>query len=229
MNQPTDPPMGVKGRVTTVELSRQERLVARRSAETRATVPSLELTCEVEMDACLEFAHSSETRPLAAVLAILARCLHEFPRVNGAYRDGRYELYSRVNLGIGLPGRDEPVIATLFDAAVRPVKELDAELAELSARAMEGRLTAAELSGSTFTVTPPGPEGITVLTPLIHAPQAAAMALGQWQEAPVVRSGTLAIGRVSPITLACDHRIVQTHTGAEFLDRLKCSLEAPAL
>lgn len=220
---------GVKGTVTTVELSRQERLTARRSAETRAIVPNIELACELEMDACLELARNCGARPLATVMALLARCLVEFPRVNGAYRDGRYELYSRVNLGVALPGPGDPVIATLFDAAARPLGELDAELDDLANRAAQGRLSAAELSGATFTLTPPGPEGVTLLTPLIHPPQAAALAVGAWQPSPVVRSGAPAVGAVSRLTLSCDHRIVQPHLGAEFLAALKRSLETPAL
>lgn len=229
MTDPSGPATGVKGTVTTVELSRQERVIARRSAETRAIVPSVELACEVQMDACLQVAHQHAARPLAVVLAVLARCLHGLPRVNGAYRDGHLELYSRVNLGIALRGAEEPVIATLFDAAGRTLDELDAELADLADRARQGRLSAAELSGATFTVTPPGPEGVSVLTPLIHPPQAGAMTVGAWQESPVVRSGALGVARVSRLTLACDHRIVPTHLGAEFLDQLKRSLEAPEL
>lgn len=229
MTESPSPEPGVKGEVTTLELSRQERAVARRSAETRAIVPSVELACEVEMDTCLELARERGARPLAAILAILARCLVDFPRVGGAYRDGRYELYSRVNLGIALPGRDGPVIATLFDSAGRVLEDLDAELTDLSARALEGGLSAAELSGATFTVTPPGPEGVTVVTPLIHPPQAAALAIGAWPPSPVVRSGALQVGRLARLTLSCDHRIVQAHLGTEFLAQLKHSLEAPAI
>lgn len=228
MTDPPSPGTGVKGTVTAVELSRQERLVARRSAETRAIVPSIELAGEMQMDACLEFARQRDARPLAVVLAVLARCLQAVPRVNGAYRDGHYELYSRVNLGIALVGPDEPVIATLFDAAALTLAELDSELAELSERALQGRLSAAETSGATFTVTPPGLEGVTVVTPLIHPPQAGAMAIGAWQASPVVRSGALAVSQVARLTLACDHRIVQAHLGAQFLGELRRSLEAPA-
>jgi pyruvate dehydrogenase E2 component (dihydrolipoamide acetyltransferase) len=229
LSEPSTPGSGVKGELTTVELSRAERTVARRSAETRATVPSVELGCQVEMDACLELAGERGAQPLSVVLAVLARRLREFPRLNGAYRDGRYEMYSRVNLGLGLSGPEQPLIVTLFGAAELTVRELDAELTELTRRAASGRLSAAELSGSTFTVTPPGPEGTALLTPLILPPQAAAMALSAWRESPVVRAGALSVAQVSQVTLACDHRIVQGHMGAEFLAAVKRALEAPAL
>jgi pyruvate dehydrogenase E2 component (dihydrolipoamide acetyltransferase) len=226
---PVNPSGGVKGEVTTLELTRQERAVARRSAETRAIVPSVELSCPVEMDACRELAGELGACPLAVVLAIVARRLRDFPRLNGAYRDGRFELYSRVNLGINLPGPGEWLQATLFDAAERTAGELHGELTDLGERAASGRLSPAELSGSTVTVTPPGPEGVTLLTPLVQPPQAAALAIGPWQPSPVVRSGALTVASVSRFTLACDHRIVQTHLAAGFLDQVKRSLEAPAL
>jgi pyruvate dehydrogenase E2 component (dihydrolipoamide acetyltransferase) len=229
MSELGPPAPGVKGTVRTVELTRPERVNARRSAETRATVPSVELSCQVEMDACLELAREHGGRPLSIVLAVVAHRLREFPRLNGAYRDGRYELYSRVNLGISLPGPDEPLIATVFDAAERSRGELDADLTDLGDRAASGQLSAAELSGSTFTVMPPGPDGVTLLTPLVQSSQAAALAIGPWLQSPVVRSGAFAVRRMSQFTLACDHRIVQAHLGAEFLEQVKRSLEAPAL
>ncbi|HET9720339.1 MAG TPA: 2-oxo acid dehydrogenase subunit E2 [Solirubrobacteraceae bacterium] len=230
MSEPFTPGAGgVKGEVTTLELSRAERSLARRSAETRATVPSVELGCQVEMDACLKLAGEQRAQPLSIVLAILARRLRESPRLNGAYRDGRYELYSRVNLGIVLPGPEQPLIATLFGAAELSIHELDAELAGLTQRAASGQLSAAELSGSTFTVTPPGPPGVTLLTPLILPPQAAAMSLGAWRESPVVRAGSLIVAQSSQLTLACDHRIVQAHAAAEFLATVRQALEEAAL
>ncbi len=154
MTGPSGP--GVKGEVTIVELTRQERSAARRSAETRAIVPSVELACPVEMDACLLASTARGCRPLALVLAAVAGGLQSFPRVNGAYRDGHYELYSRINLGLSLAGEDGQVLATLFDAGEKSPTEIDAELDDLAGRAATNHLSAAELSGATFTVIPPG-------------------------------------------------------------------------
>ena len=229
MNEPEDREAGVKGEVTMVELTRLERSAARRRAEARAIVPTVELACETKLDCGLELATARGVRPLSVVLAVLARRLRDHPRLNGAYRDGRYELYSRINLGVSMPGPDAPVIATLFDAAERSIDDLDSELSDLLGRAVAGHLSAAELSGSTFTVTPPAAEDVVLLTPLIQPPQAAVLAVGPWRQSPVVRSGELAAGWVSRLTLACDHRIVQAHLGAAFLEHLKRSLEAPEL
>jgi pyruvate dehydrogenase E2 component (dihydrolipoamide acetyltransferase) len=229
MSDPADtalPTPGVKGEVTVVELSRQERTVARRSAETRATVPSVELMAEVDMGPAVTSAQEHGCEPLAVVVAATAQALRRFGRLNGAYRDGRYELYSRVNLGIGLEGKDATVIVTLFDADRKPVSEIAAELEDLGGRAGAGALSAAELSGATFTVLPPLAEHVMVLTPLVQPPQAAALAVGPVREVPVAHAGSVSVGYRAWLTLACDHRIVQTAQAAEFLTGLRTRLQA---
>lgn len=226
LTQPLNPGPGVKGEVRTVELSRLERSAARRSAETRAIVPSVELLTEVELSGAQPSAAAAAEAWLATTLAAAGRALRQFPRLNGAYRDGHYELYSRVNIAVSLPTGDGHVLATLFDADGKPPAAIELELAELSQRATEGRLSAAELSGSTFTVIPPTPGGATVLTPLIQPPQAGALAIGPTREAAVVQGGALAVGRKLALTLACDARIVDVAQGSEFLAEVKTALEA---
>lgn len=215
----------MKGHVTQIELSRQERSVARRSAETRATVPSVELIVEVDMSQVVASAREQGCEPLAVVIAATAQALRSVGRLNAAYRDGRYELYSRVNIGVGLGGRDTTVLVTLFDADQKPVSEIAPELEDLGDRASAGTLSAAELTGATFTVLPPLAEQVMVLTPLIQPPQAAALALGPVREVPVARGGVVSVGYRAWLTLACDHRIVQTEQAAEFLTELRTRLE----
>ena len=85
---------GLKGDVTTVELDRLERAVARRSAEARATIPTMEFSTVVDVDRLLERDAELGCGVTAIVVAAAASALRTVPRVNGSYRDGRYELYS---------------------------------------------------------------------------------------------------------------------------------------
>ncbi len=219
------PPPGVKGEVTVLELSRQERSVARRSAETRAIVPSVELLAEVELPAGAAEG-SEDPASLPAILATVGRTLRRFPRLNGAYRDGRYELYSRINIGVSLAGADAYVTATIFDADASSPAQIAAELADLTGRAEAGQLSSAELSGATFTVVASAAAGVSLLTPLIQAPQAAALAVGTARALPIVRAGSVVVGRGLTLALACDHRIVQAPQASAFLAQLKAMLEA---
>lgn len=221
-------PSGVKGEVTTLELDRRARSLARRSAETRAIVPSVEWLIDVDFD---------EARPrqgdpgvsLPLVVFAAAQALRAHPRFNGAYRDGRYELYSRVNIAVALPDGDGQVLATTFDADRKSPGEIAAELSDLSERAAAGKLTSAELSGATFTISDAHGTAALMLTPLIQPPQAAALAVGPLRSVPVVRGDAVVPGHTMTLTLACDHRIAQGAQGAAFLQQIKDYLEEATL
>lgn len=217
MAQPAAP--GVRGTVEIAQPTKAEQAIARRAAETRATVPDLELAVEVDMDACLRLADASTT---AALIKASAQALREFPRANAAYRDGHFELYSRVNAGLIIAQGSELLTATVFDADVKSLGELSAEVDELERRARE--LTSPERTGATFTL---AALGVTRATPLIWGPQAAALGAGEVKQAALVRDGSIVAAQVMTLALACDHRILYGAYAAKFLARIRQLLEHP--
>jgi pyruvate dehydrogenase E2 component (dihydrolipoamide acetyltransferase) len=220
----TEPPsLGVKGEVLIVEPTQAERTVARRSAETRATVPDLELSVEVDMGACMGL----EAPSTAILVRASALALREHPRANAAYRDGRFELYSRVNVGLVMPQLDAQLAATVFDADSKDLTQLASEIDDLQSRAAE--LTSPERSGATFTLTDLGRYGVSRASPIISAPQAAALAAGEIRHAPVVRDAAVVSGEVMTLALACDHRILYGAEAAGFLAHIRELLERAAL
>ncbi len=137
-----------RGETRIQEPTRTERTIARRTAEARATIPDTELRAEVDMSAFVTLTARGGGPSLDAVLArACALALRAAPRANGAYRDGRYELYSRVNVGITVDTPEGAVAVTLFDADRKPARELESELGRLSARARAGAITPPESSG----------------------------------------------------------------------------------
>ena len=217
--------LGVKGAVTTVDLDRSERQIARRSAETRATVPNVEFTAEVDMEPTLARESTLGCGTTALVVLAAAHALRIVPRVNGAYVDGQYELYGRINIGVTIAEEGIYVTPTVFDADQKTAVEIAADLADYANRALEGSLTPADLAGATFTLTDSVAYDIATLTPLIVAPQAAALAAGPIRDVPVVRDGTVVAGHTMVMTLACDHRIVYGAHAAAFLEEIKAHLE----
>lgn len=208
-----------RGTVTRVEPTKAQRAAARRVAESKATAPHLYLEAEVR----------TEAADLAAVVLACALALREFPRVNGAYRDGAFETYSRVNVGVSIPGSDAQVAPTIFDAADKELVAIRAELDDLAERAAAGALASPALAGGTFTVAGVAAAGsIRSYAPIINQGQAACLAVGPVTERPVVREGVVAAGRGLNAMLACDARIVGAEEGAGFLDRVRSLLEAPA-
>jgi pyruvate dehydrogenase E2 component (dihydrolipoamide acetyltransferase) len=221
---PMTDPAPLKGETTFVELSRAERSIARRTAEVRATVPDLELSAEVDAAALLA-ATAAGASPTAVLARACAQALRAHPRANAAYRDGRYELYSRVNVAVTVPTEDGWLSPTLLDADIKPLVVLDAELAAFVARAGAGELTSPELAGATFTVTDLGAWRVSRATTFVAAPQAAALAAGAVQAVPVVRDGAVVAGHRVTLTLASDSRILFGVHAARFLGAVADALE----
>jgi len=231
---PPEQVVSAKGKSTVHELDRLQRTVARRMAESRATVPDFELRCEVDMSAAV--ALRDRLRQVADpvpsyndfVVKASALALRDFPRVNGSYRDGRVETYERINVGIAVAAKDALVVPTVFDADRLSLGEIARSAGALAERVRDGTISPAELAGGTFTVSNLGMYGIDSFSAVINPPQAAILAVGSLKpRAIVLEDGDLVARPTIVLTLACDHRVLYGAEGAQFLDRTRALLEAP--
>ena len=226
-----------KGAVETVELSKLQQVVVRRMSESKATAPDFALSREIEMDAAVELrgqlkAWSGEGDVVPSyndlVVKACALGLREHPRANGAYKDGRWELYERVNVGIAVAAADGALIVPVVNDADRiSLGAIARESRRLAGAAREGSITPPELAGGTFTVSNLGMYGIDNFTAVINPPQAAILAVGALAQKPVVVDGELAAGWRMGVTLVCDHRILSGADGAVFLARVAELLASP--
>ena len=205
-------------------------------SESKATAPHFYLTTEVDMGAAVaararirEISGEGEVVPSFndMVVKACALALRAFPLANGAYKDGRFELYSRVNVGVAVAAQDALVVPTVFDADRKGLREIASDARALAGKVRDGSITPPELSGGTFTVSNLGMYGVTNFSAVINAPQAAILAVGAITEKPVVRDGTITTAHMLGVTLACDHRILYGAHAAEFLARIRSLLEEP--
>jgi pyruvate dehydrogenase E2 component (dihydrolipoamide acetyltransferase) len=217
---------GLKGVSSVREPSRAERTVGRRTAEARATVPDLELGADVNAEPALAAADAAGCSFTAVLVAACAAALREHPRANAAYRDGRFELYSRVNVAVTVATEDAYLAPTVLDADTKSLQVLEAELSELSARTRAGDLTPPQTAGATFTLSDFGSQGVHRAGALITPPQAAAMAAGAVREVAAVRDGSVIAGHAVSLTLACDSRILFGAAAARFLAAIAGRLES---
>ncbi|HEX8975965.1 MAG TPA: dihydrolipoamide acetyltransferase family protein [Solirubrobacteraceae bacterium] len=223
-----------KGAASRMPLTRLQQTIARRMAESRATVPDFELRCEVDMSQAVELRErlrESFERPPSyndLLVKAAALALREFPRVNGAYRDGEFEQYERVNVGIAVAAEDALLVPTIFDADQRSLTDIAQTTRALAARVRDGSITPAELSGGTFSISNLGMFGIDSFSAVVNPPQAAILAVGSLRLRPVAdESGGVVARPTIHLTLACDHRILYGADGARFLARLRELLEHP--
>jgi pyruvate dehydrogenase E2 component (dihydrolipoamide acetyltransferase) len=216
-----------KGEIETRAPTPAQRTVARRTAEARATIPDLELAVEVAMDAATARLEAAGCSFDALLLAACARGLRAVPEANGGYRDGHFELYSRINLGFVVAEEGLYAIPTVFDADTRSLAELDHELERLRAGARGRSLAQPAFSGATFTVWNAGRLGVDRAGIVIPPPQAGALAAGAVREVAVVRDGAVVPGQVMTLTLAGDHRVLYGATAAGLLSAVRAALEEP--
>jgi pyruvate dehydrogenase E2 component (dihydrolipoamide acetyltransferase) len=262
-NHPTTPNGGAagiegvttaKGETTTVELSRTQQTIARRMAESKATIPDFTLQIDVDMDECVKLRaqlkqiSQHEREPGAPgvaeqlkaptyndmVVKACALALREHPTANGSYRDGRLQLYSRVNVGVAVAAASSPegenalVVPTVFDADEKSLGEIAREAHTLADRVRSGAITPPELGGGTFTVSNLGMYGVKSFTAIINPPQAGILSVGVLAPRAVVHEGELAARNTMTLTLACDHRILYGAEAAQFLARVRELLETPS-
>jgi pyruvate dehydrogenase E2 component (dihydrolipoamide acetyltransferase) len=220
------PATGAKGAVETVEPTRAQRTVARRMAESKATIPDFQASIEADVTDLL--AARGDVTVTAAVVHAAGIALREHAPVNGAYADGKYQHHGRANVGVAVGGGEALVIPTIFDADAKSAATVSEQLAALVAEVRDGTITAATLSGATFTVSSLGMHGVTAFTAIIQPGQAATLAVGAAVERVALHDGTVVARQVLTLTLSADHRIVSGTDAASFLGRVRGLLEDPA-
>jgi pyruvate dehydrogenase E2 component (dihydrolipoamide acetyltransferase) len=236
-----------KGETREVELSRLQQTVARRMAESKATIPDFTLQIELDMEECVRLraalkgianpGEAGEHAPTGEeavptyndmVVKASALALREHPLANGSYRDGKVQLHSRINVGVAVAGEGALVVPTVFDAEEKSLGEIARETRALAGRVRDGSITPPELGGGTFTVSNLGMYGISSFAAIINPPQAAILSVGALAPRAVVRDGQIVARHTMSLTLVSDHRILYGAEAARFLARVRELLEAPA-
>jgi pyruvate dehydrogenase E2 component (dihydrolipoamide acetyltransferase) len=225
---------GPKGRAELRELTRLQQTISRRMAESKATAPDFSISLTVDMTRAVELrARLKEVADPAPsfndmVVKAAATALGEHPRVNGAYRDGRFELYENVNIGVAVAAEDALVVPTVFNADTKSLGQIARDARAAAAKVRDKTITPPELSGGTFTVSNLGMFGIEFFTAIINPPQASILTVGKLEKRPAVEENGRVVARDQmTLSLVCDHRILYGADGAQFLARVKELLEHP--
>lgn len=225
-----------KGAPEIQELSRLQRTVARRMAESKANVPEFTISCEVDMEEVLALRGSLRRaavgeEPVPSLNDLIVKAcglaLRSFPRVNGSFLGDRFELHERVNVGVAVAGTDALCVPVVRDVDARGIMEIAAETRRLAARVRTGEIEPSEMDGATFTVSNLGMYGVRRFTAVIDPPQAAILAVGALAPRPAVREGALVVRHLVDLDLTCDHRILYGAGAAQFLGRVRELLEQP--
>ena len=154
----------------------------------------------------------------------------EFPHFNACYDDesGVLRSYDGVHIGIATQSDSGLVVPVVRHSETLDLWGCARELARVTSAAREGTARREELSGSTITLTSLGALGGISATPVINHPEVAIIGPNKLVERPVVLNGQIAIRTLMNVSCAFDHRIIDGHDAARFVQRLRRLIEAPA-
>ena len=164
--------------------------------------------------------------PLAFIMRACALVLAEFPVFRSSISSDGESLVMKqyTHLGFAADTPNGLVVPVIRDADKKSIIEVAGELGELSARAREGKLRAADMQGGTFTVSSLGGIGGTYFTPIINAPEVAILGVSRSSMQPVWQGEEFAPRLMLPLSLSYDHRVIDGAQGARFITRLSAVL-----
>jgi pyruvate dehydrogenase E2 component (dihydrolipoamide acetyltransferase) len=169
---------------------------------------------------------------LPFVLKAIVAGLREHPRINATIDDqaNEFVLHHRFNIGIATAAPEGLLVPVLRDVDRKSIAELSREIQTLAERARAGKLSRAELTGSSFTVTSLGALGGVLATPILNYPEVAILGVHRIVRRPVYRGdGTLGPADLMNLSISLDHRVLDGIEGAQFLAVVKRHLEDPHL
>ncbi|MBI4898367.1 MAG: 2-oxo acid dehydrogenase subunit E2 [Actinobacteria bacterium] len=224
-----------RGQSVATELTGPQQTVARRMAESKATAPDYFVEVDVDMTNAVNYREQLKMAVQPApsfndmVIKACALALRQFPKVNGAYKDGHFEQYGDVNVGFVVAAGELLAVPTVFNADQKGLAQIARESTELANSVRMRSIQPAQLSGGTFSISNLGMYGVDRFTAILNPPQAAILAVGAIKRKPVIAEDgiSLAVRQIMALTLTCDHRILYGAEGAEFLAAVKTWLENP--
>lgn len=173
---------------------------------------------------------------LPLLITAICKTIPAFPMINARYDDeaGVVMRYGCVHLGIAAQTTSGLMVPVIRDAQSRNLWQLAREIGRLAEAARTGKASSEELSGSTLTVTSLGPLGGVATTPVINRPEVAIIGPNRIVERPMFISDGMGGERIAKrklmnISISCDHRVVDGHDAASFVQGLKRLIETPAL
>jgi 2-oxoisovalerate dehydrogenase E2 component (dihydrolipoyl transacylase) len=173
---------------------------------------------------------------LPLLITAICKTIPAFPMINARYDDeaGVVTRYGCVHLGIAAQTTSGLMVPVIRDAQSRNLWQLAREIGRLAEAARTGKASSEELSGSTLTVTSLGPLGGVATTPVINRPEVAIIGPNRIVERPMFISDGMGGERIAKrklmnISISCDHRVVDGHDAASFVQGLKRLIESPAL
>tara|TARA_R110002110_G_scaffold412299_1_gene638101 strand:+ start:7560 stop:8945 length:1386 start_codon:yes stop_codon:yes gene_type:complete len=214
------------------------RVIARKMAAAKRTIPhysyieEIDLTQLEELRAQLNETRGSEQPKLTLlpfIMLALVRVLPRFPQCNAQFNSETEVLteHEAIHIGIATMTKNGLLVPVVRHVEALDLWQAAGELARQTAAAREQRSAAADLQGSTITLTSLGAIGGIATTPVINAPETTIIGINKLQQRPMVRQGNIEVRNMMNLSASFDHRVVDGYDGAQLIQALKQLLEQP--
>ena len=220
-----------------VRMTRLRRTIANRLKEAQNTAAMLTTFNEVDMTAVMtlrerlkedfEKKHGARLGFMSFFVKACIAALKELPSVNAEIEgdDLVYKNYYDIGVAVGTP--QGLVVPVLRDADMLSFADVEKGIGELGKKARDGKLTIADLTGGTFTISNGGVYGSLMSTPILNPPQSAILGMHKIEERPVAVAGKIEVRPMMYLALSYDHRVVDGREAVLFLVRVKECIEDP--
>jgi 2-oxoglutarate dehydrogenase E2 component (dihydrolipoamide succinyltransferase) len=233
----TTAPLEDQQREERVKMTRLRQTIARRLKEAQNTAAMLTTYNEVDMSAVIELRklykdafekkHGVKMGFMSFFVKACCHALREVPEVN-AEIDGTDVIYKKyVHMGVAVGTPSGLVVPVVRDADQMGFAAIEQKIAEMGLRARDGKLSMAEMSGGSFTISNGGVYGSLMSSPILNTPQSGILGMHKIQDRPVVLGGQIVIRPMMYLALSYDHRVVDGKGAVTFLVRVKEALEDP--
>ncbi len=220
-----------------VKMTRLRQTIARRLKESQNTAAMLTTYNEVDMTEVMALRneykdlflkkHGVKLGFMSFFTKACVHALREVPEVN-AEIDGTDVVYKNfVHMGIAAGTPTGLVVPVIRDSDAMSFAGIEKAIAEMGAKARDGKLSMAEMQGGTFTISNGGVYGSLMSSPILNPPQSGILGMHKIQDRPMAINGKVEIRPMMYLALSYDHRIVDGKGAVTFLVRVKEALEDP--
>jgi len=220
-----------------VKMTRLRQTIARRLKESQNTAAMLTTYNEADMTAILKIRsefkdqflskHGVKLGFMSFFVKACCKALEEVPEVN-AQIDGDYIIYKQyVNMGVAVGTDNGLVVPVLKNADAMSFSDIEKEINKMGLLARDGKLSMADMTGGTFTISNGGIYGSLMSSPILNSPESGILGMHKIQERPMAIDGKIEIQPMMYLALSYDHRIVDGKGAVTFLVRVKENLEDP--
>jgi pyruvate dehydrogenase E2 component (dihydrolipoamide acetyltransferase) len=223
-----------------VPMSQVRRVIARRLTASARDIPHFYVTAAADAQPLMDLRATLNEQLTAAgrakvsvndlLIRACALALREHPEVNVSYAgdgNGVMLVHDRINIGVAVAADSGLIVPVITDADTKTVTQLGAEAKNLITRAGERKLTPAQTSGGTFTISNLGMFGVEHFTAIINPPESAILAVGATTREPAAVGDAVLPRYRLRYTLSVDHRVIDGALAAKFLQSLTRLIESP--